>query len=92
MKKILLTLILSTFASSVFAISFITEQDVKIHLQADKVIEINKLFVQTIENNDCTENALFSRSGRTYIVKIGYDAFLFATPSGLTKLKECRKL
>jgi predicted nucleotide-binding protein len=75
-----------------FAISFITEDDVKEVLSADKVIEISRNSVKDIADNGCDPFSLMSRSGRAYIVKVGNDSFLFTTPSNLEGLKKCREI
>ena len=90
--KIMSVLFVLAFTVNSFAIEFITEQEVQQTLSADKVIEISRYSVQEIEENDCDDHSLMSRSGRAYVVKKDNKSYLFTTPSGLAGLKECREL
>jgi hypothetical protein len=92
MKSLLIAL--AALASvNLFAIEFITEEEVAQELGASKVIEVSKYSVRALipAGSQCDQDFL-SRSARAYVVKKGHDASLYLTPSGLRGLNSCAAL
>lgn len=92
MKIIPIMLFISTSIQSTTAIESITEEQVQETLSAQKVIEIKRYSVQEFINNQCDLDALDSKSGRFYIVKMNSKSFLYGTNSGLNELELCREI
>ena len=98
MKKFLtLTFLIAGFSAN--AISFISEDDVKNHLGAEKVIRISKYSVQDLlekNNQECYQNS-WSKSAQAFVVqKLDENdypkAALYLTVNELNELEKCYDL
>lgn len=92
MKSILFAVV-AAFSINAMAIEFITEEQVANTIGATKAIEVSKYAVQSLisAGSNCA-SAFASRSARAYVVKLGNQAYLYLTESGLKDLQVCTKL
>ncbi len=90
--KALFTLLSLSLSVSAFAIPGLSEGDVQKELGADKVIQISKYAVESILETEECQQLTWSRSASAFVVKKGYSASIYITPSNLSGLTECAKL
>ncbi|MCR9203360.1 MAG: hypothetical protein NXH75_02205 [Halobacteriovoraceae bacterium] len=97
MKTLIFALSLLTLSSS-FAIDLTyNTDDVADVLEmsefpVDGIMEADASQVKKMESTGCEENTVASRSLRAFLVDSEGELFLFATPSGLNKIKMCKPI